>query len=93
MDYIPSWTRSITAVSLALLLSWHGVRRRSLSPSGGVAAVAVGAILTLASGCFCCALLTFFFTSSRLTKWRSAEKKKLEFDHKEGKLAFDEVLR
>ncbi len=84
MEYLPSWSRCIASVSLALLLSWHGVRRKSLSLSGGVAAVAVGAILTAASGCFCFALLAFFITSSRLTKWRSAEKKKLEHDHKEG---------
>lgn len=84
MDYLPSTSRCLASISLSLLISWYGVRRKSLSLSGGVAAIAVGAILTAASGCFCCALLAFFLTSSRLTKWRSAEKKKLEHDHKEG---------
>ena len=81
----PSVARCVLSLGLALLVSWRGVRRKSLSLSGGVAAVVVGAVLTAASGCFSLALLTFFFTSSRLTKWRSAEKKKLEYDHKEGK--------
>lgn len=31
-----------------------------------------------------CSLLVFFFTSSRLTKWRGQDKRKLEEDFKEG---------
>lgn len=46
--------------------------------------MAVGAILSAASACFCLALLSFFLTSSKLTKWKASEKKKLEHDHKEG---------
>ena len=54
--------------------------------SGGVAAIVVGAVLTAANGCFCLALLAFFFTSSKLTKWKGSEKRKLEHDFKEGNL-------
>ena len=66
------------------LVAWYGVRRRSLDHSGGMAAIVVGFILTLASGCFCVSLLVFFFTSSRLTRWRGREKEKFEEDHKKG---------
>lgn len=76
--------RCTVSLFLPVLVSWYGVRRRSLSVSGGIVAAVVGAILTAASGCFCLALLAFFLTSSRLTKWKSAEKKRLEYDHKEG---------
>ena len=65
-------------------MAWYGVRRRSLDHSGGIAAIVVGFVLTLASGCFCVSLLVFFFTSSRLTRWRGREKEKFEEDHEKG---------
>ena len=78
-------SRCVASLGLPLLISWYGVRRRSLSLSGGLAAVAVGAVLTAASGCYCLSLLAFFLTSSKLTKWKAAEKKRIEHDHREGK--------
>lgn len=81
---LPSAARFLASVFPSLLISWSGVRRRSLSFSGGLAAIVVGVVLTAASGCFCLALLGFFLTSSKLTKWRANEKKKIEHDHKEG---------
>jgi len=75
------WT---ICLGLPPLVAWYGVRRRSLDHSGGMAAIVVGFVLTLASGCFCVSLLVFFFTSSRLTRWRGREKEKFEEDHKKG---------
>ncbi len=81
-----STTRIAVSVLLSGLLSLYGLKKRSLSASGGVAAVAVGFILTLTSGCFCASLLTFFLTSSRLTKWRGREKRRIEAEYKEGEM-------
>ena len=74
------WT---ICLGLLPLVAWYGVRRKSLDHSGGTAAIVVGFVRTVASGCFCESLLVFFFTSSRLTQWRG-RKKKFEEDHKKG---------
>ena len=75
------WTLSFL---LPLLISGYGLKKRSLDPSGAALAVVVGFLLTAASTCFSVSLIVFFITSSRLTKWRAREKKKLEDGHKEG---------
>ena len=75
------WT---VCLGLPPLVAWYGVRRKSLDLSGGVAAILVGFVLTVGSACFCVSLLVFFFTSSRLTRWRGREKEKYEDDHREG---------
>ena len=78
------WPRFGFALGLSVLISLYGWRKRSLNLSGAVTAVVVGFVLTAASACFCVSLLAFFFTSSRLTKWRGKDKRKLEEDFKEG---------
>ncbi len=83
-------TRIAISVLLSGLLSLYGLKKRSLNASGGLAAVVVGFILTLTNGCFCAALLTFFLTSSRLTKWRGTEKRKIEADYKEGEINYNQ---
>ena len=75
------WT---VCLGLPPLVAWYGVRRKSLDLSGGVAAILVGFVLTVGSACFCVSLLVFFFTSSRLTRWRGREKEKYEDEHREG---------
>ena len=45
----------------------------------------VGSLLTMSSYCFFAALLTFFITGSRVTKFRKEKKKLQEADYKEGK--------
>jgi len=54
---------------LATLLSGHGWRRKSLSPSGAVTAFVVG-FLTMAGGTrtFGVSLIGFYLTGSRATK-------------------------
>lgn len=81
---LPSLERCCASILLSLLLLVYALRKRSLSLSGALVAIVVGIVLTCASGCFCLALLAFFLTSSRLTKWKASQKKKLEYDHKEG---------
>lgn len=76
--------RCLVSFFVSFLISLYGLKKRSLSLSGGLAAIIVGFVLTVANGCFCAALLAFFITSSRLTKWRGKEKQKIEDDYKEG---------
>src|SRR5437016_13309732 len=54
---------------LALLLSGHGLRKKSLSPSGALAAFAVG-FLMISGGVrlFGVALIGFYLAGSRATK-------------------------
>ena len=53
------WT---DCLGLPPLVTWYGVRRKSLDFSGRVAAILVGFVLTVGSACFCVSLLVFFFT-------------------------------
>lgn len=73
-------TRWIVSLFLPILVAVYGLRRRSLDRAGAALAVLVGALLTLASACFCSSLIAFFITSSRLTKWRKNEKLTFEAD-------------
>lgn len=45
----------------------------------------VGFALTMANMSFFAALLTFFITSTKLTKWKGDIKKQIDSDYKEGK--------
>ncbi|KNZ82297.1 Transmembrane protein 19, partial [Termitomyces sp. J132] len=67
------------AVSIASLLSVHGLRRRSLSPSGAATAFAVG-FLTFAGALrvFGVALIVFYLIGSRATKYGKERKRRLE---------------
>lgn len=73
---------SATAVSVAVT-SW-GHSRNSLSTSGALLALLVGFCLTLAHVSFLFALLLFFLSSSKATKFKQNIKKKFESDFKEG---------
>jgi len=44
----------------------------------------VGFVMTLSNFGFMAAMLAFFITGSKVTKWRSSCKRKLEADFKEG---------
>lgn len=75
------------ALLLPFLISGYGLRKQSLDSTGAASAVVVGFLLTAASACFSMSLIVFFVTSSRLTKWKAAEKRKLEDGYKEGKMS------
>lgn len=47
-------------------------------------ALLVGFVLTMANYSFFSSLLAFFITSSRLTRWGGAQKKKIDAEYKEG---------
>jgi hypothetical protein len=66
-------------LAIASLLSLHGLRRRSLSPSGALAAFAVG-FLTFAPPlrAFGTALIVFYLTGSRATRVGKALKRNYE---------------
>ena len=78
------WFRWTCTLLLPLFISGYGLKKRSLDQSGAALAVVVGFLLTAASACFSASLIVFFLTSSRLTKWKAAEKRKLEEGYKEG---------
>jgi uncharacterized protein (TIGR00297 family) len=73
---------SATAVSVAVTSWGHG--RNSLSTSGALLALLVGFCLTLAHVSFLFALLVFFLSSSKATKFKQDIKKRFESDFKEG---------
>lgn len=76
--------RAGVALAVAVVLSLHGRRKKSLSPSGAAAAFAVGFISFLASLRFGLVLIAFYQSSSSLTKVKSSYKRTLEEGHKEG---------
>ncbi|KAI8974186.1 integral membrane protein DUF92-domain-containing protein [Trametes punicea] len=71
-----------TPLVLALALSLHGLRKRSLSPSGAVAAFIVGyTTLSVRLRTFGIALIVFYLVGSRATKVGKALKNQLEEGH------------
>ena len=67
-----------SAILVPLLMVIRGLRKRSLSPSGCVMGFIVASILTLGQWGFMFALLTFFLTSSKATRFREHLKRKIE---------------
>ncbi len=73
-----------TPLILACALSLHGLRKRSLSPSGAAAAFFVGyTMLAVPPRTFGVALIIFYLAGSRATKVGKALKTKLEEGHQE----------
>jgi len=62
----------------------HGYRKGSLSLSGLISAWLVGMISCYSSWTIAVSLLTFYYSSSKLTKYKSTIKKTLEDNHSEG---------
>lgn len=73
---MPILTRFLFALALATALSLSARRARMLSHSGSVAAIAVGTVALLAGWSWTGALLTFFVSSSLLSRWRRAVKER-----------------
>lgn len=76
--------RWLLSILVPLILTMRAVKRRSLDGSGALAALLVGFVLTMANYSFFSSLLFFFITSSKLTRWGGAEKKKIDAEYKEG---------
>lgn len=62
----------------------YGLRRKGLDRGGAALGLVVATTLAIASHAFFACLATFFFTSSRATKFRSHRKRKIESDFKGG---------
>ncbi|KAL7631935.1 UNVERIFIED_CONTAM: hypothetical protein RMT77_017744 [Armadillidium vulgare] len=76
--------RWFSSVFIPLLFIYWGLKKNSLSLSGCIAGYFVGFIITLSNFIFLSCLATFFVTSSKLTKFRSHMKQKLEEHFVEG---------
>lgn len=76
--------RWLFSILVPLVLSVRALKRKSLDLSGALGALLVGFVLTMANFSFFSSLLTFFITSSRLTRWGGAQKKKIDAEYKEG---------
>ncbi|XP_068611232.1 transmembrane protein 19 isoform X2 [Brachionichthys hirsutus] len=76
--------RWLFSILVPLVLTIRALKRRSLDWTGALAALPVGFVMTMANYSFFATLLTFFVTSSRLTRWRGAQKKKMDSEYKEG---------
>ena len=74
----------IVAPVLSLLLSVHGYRKRSLSPSGAISAFLIGFItMSVPLRIFGVTLIAFYLAGSRATKIGKARKGALEEGHEE----------
>ncbi|XP_061109046.1 transmembrane protein 19 [Conger conger] len=76
--------RWLFSILVPLCLASHGMKRKSLDHSGALAGMLVGFVLTMANTSFFSTLMTFFLTSSKLTKWRGEVKKKIDAEYKDG---------
>ncbi|KAI9350330.1 integral membrane protein DUF92-domain-containing protein [Obelidium mucronatum] len=75
----------LATAALYAILAWHGLKKKSLSRSGAIAAAAVCFPTFLhPSYSFMAGLLTFYLSASRLTKVGTETKEKLEEDFKTG---------
>ncbi|EFA75688.1 hypothetical protein PPL_10741 [Heterostelium album PN500] len=83
--YEHSKSRLLTALIIVSLFAIHGYRKKSLSTSGVIAAWCVGMITCISSWSFAVSLLSFYFSSSYLTKYKASIKKKIEENHLLGK--------
>ncbi|XP_039617860.1 transmembrane protein 19 [Polypterus senegalus] len=76
--------RWLFSILIPLILTSHAIKKKSLDHTGALGALIVGFILTVANMSFFSALITFFLTSSKLTKWRGNVKRKIDSEYKEG---------
>lgn len=77
-------TRWFAATLIPIVIATWGLKKKSLTLSGALLGLVVGFVLTISSYAFLACLMVFFITSSRVTKFRSNIKKKIEEDFKEG---------
>ncbi|XP_077194941.1 transmembrane protein 19 isoform X2 [Paroedura picta] len=76
--------RWLFSILIPLMIASRGFKKKSLDHGGAIGGLLVGFILTVANYSFFTALLMFFITSSKLTKWKGEVKKKIDPEYKEG---------
>lgn len=69
---------------MPILLMSYGLKRKGVNYSGAALGLFIAIILSLANHAFLACLAAFFFSSSRVTKFRSHLKRKIEVDFKGG---------
>ena len=79
-----TWLRAVSAVMFPIFIALYSLRKKSLSTSGAAAACLVGFGTFLAGFRSVVILLSFFISSSALTKFKEAAKEKALADHKKG---------
>lgn len=72
------------AIVVSLYMAYSGYKKGSLSFSGSIAAVFVGFVSMTASYRFGVILILFYYSGSKLTKYKSGVKAKIEDGHTEG---------
>lgn len=82
--YPISPVRWLISILIPLYISLDAIRKRKLDNAGALLAFAIGIIITLGSYSFMLSLMVFFYTGSKLTRFRATRKMELEEDYKEG---------
>lgn len=82
MDIHSPWFRISVAAVVAVTLAAHGYRKKSLSPDGCLAAFIVGLTSMGCSYRFGMLLLLFYYSSTKLTKFKQELKDRMEEDFK-----------
>ncbi|XP_042326009.1 transmembrane protein 19 isoform X2 [Sceloporus undulatus] len=80
---ISPW-RWLFSILIPLIIASRGFKKKSLDHGGAIGGLIVGFILTVANYSFFTAMLTFFITSSKLTKWKGEVKRQIDPEYKEG---------
>ncbi|XP_048357895.1 transmembrane protein 19 [Sphaerodactylus townsendi] len=76
--------RWLFSILIPLMIASRGFKKKSLDHGGAIGGLLVGFVLTVANYSFFTALLMFFVTSSKLTKWKGEVKKKIDSEYKDG---------
>lgn len=80
---ISPW-RWLFSIVVPVLLMLNGFKKKSLDHSGALGGLVVGFILSVANFSFFTSMVMFYFSSSKLTKWKGEEKKRIDSEYKEG---------
>ena len=75
--------RWFLAIFLPVYVVMKALSKKSLDLSGGLVALVIGFVLTLSSYAFTAALLVFFYSSNRLTRFRASEKRRIDESYRE----------
>lgn len=69
----------------------YGLKRKAVNYNGAALGLIIAIALSLANHAFLACLATFFFTSSRVTKFRGHLKRKIESDFKGGNIRLKHI--
>lgn len=77
-------TRWLFSILMPVLFMMYGLKRKGVNKSGAALGLFCAIILSISSHAFFVSLATFFFSSSRATKFRADRKRKFDADFKDG---------